>query len=118
MAVTGINYNEGKKRDLGYESVYVHHSNGEKVFASGNFVKDWFDMRKYIIQESSETEFHFSNSSTVGHFIKDGAPYDSAWLVIENDKPSLVYEYLDEHIEFFVPKGTQPTWLELKEMCK
>lgn len=132
MAVYGINYDDGNKKNLGYESVRVSYGeNQKKIFNSGNFVKDWFDLMKFIINELSETEFHFSASSSVDHFIMDGAPYDSAYLHMVNEKPVLKYvdktkeNYLYEQqdvyedgTEFFVPEGTQPTWEELKEMCK
>ena len=121
MAVVGINYSEGsKKKNLGYKSVYVFYGNGkreEKIFDSGDFVKDWYDYRKFLIQELSEKEHAFCNSSTVDHFIMDGAPYDSAYLIIKNKKGELYYgnEFYEKGIEFFVNKGTKPTWQELKD---
>jgi hypothetical protein len=66
----------------------------------------------------SESEFNFCNSSTVDQFIMDDAPFDSAWLKMIDGKPTLIYDYEEGRIEFFVPQGTQPTWEELKEMCK
>ena len=45
----------------------------------------------------------------------DGANFDSAWFVWDNDNPRLVYEYDERGWEMFVPKGTKPTWEELKE---
>lgn len=126
MAVIGINYDEGsKKKDLGYESVYVHHSNGEEVFKSGDFVKDWLNHNKWIAENLYETEPHFSNSSSVDHFIMDGAKFDSAYLKMKDDGETgyLVY-YKDEEYdyespgqEFFVKEGTTPTWQELKDYC-
>jgi len=119
MSVIGINY-DGDKKKISYLSVDISygHPREEKVFATGNFVKDWFDMRKFMIQELTDTEFHFSLSSSVDHFIFDGAPFNSAWLKIVDDKPVLIYDYEEDHMEFFVPEGTKPTWEELKEMCK
>ena len=125
MSVTSINYNDGGK-PLDYKSVEVSYDYGklEKVFNSGNFVKDWFDCNKFIIFELADKEYAFSNSSNVDHFIMDGAPYDSAYLKPvdkknDDDKWFLdyVYDQHDEGIEFFVPKGTKPTWEELKTMC-
>ena len=80
MAVSGVNYDEGsEKQGMGYKSVYLHYKeDDEKLFNTGNFVKDWWDMRKFQIQELSESEPHFMHSSTINHFIMDGAPYDSA----------------------------------------
>jgi hypothetical protein len=120
MAVYGINYDEGNK-DLGYKSVRIHYGDDEeKIFDSGNFVKDWFDLIKLIIMELSKTESHFVGSSDVDHFFMDGADelYDYAWLKTDGDKSTLIYECDEELIQFYVPKGTQPTWEELKEMCK
>jgi len=121
MAVIGINYNEGNEKDLGYKSVDISYGSLKevRVFETGNFVKDWFDMRKFMTLNLSESELYFCHLSSIDHFIMDGAPYDSAWLKMEGNKPSLIYEYdIKELIEFFVPEGTEPTWEELKEMCK
>ncbi len=112
MAIIRININE---------VIISYGENNEKVFSSGDFVKDWYDMRKFMIQELSNTEPVFSHSSSVDHFIMDGAPYSSAYLKIDKNKnPYLSYEICDydNGIEFFVPEGTQPTWEELKEMCE
>jgi hypothetical protein len=119
MAVIGINYDEGNKKNLGYKSVDISYGNPSEVmvFETGNFLKDWYNMRKFMIQNLSDSEFHFCQSSSVNHFIMDGAPYDSAWLKIENGKPVLMYEYNEDLMEFFVPEGTKPTWEQLKEMC-
>lgn len=118
MAVRGIRYEEGT--NAGYEGVYVHYGdNEEKLFNTGNFVKDWFDALKwFILGELSE---YLSNSSTVDHFIMDGAPYDSAYLVTDEQGVSELCYGENWHslgYEIFVPEGTQPTWAELKEMCK
>jgi hypothetical protein len=131
MAVIGINYADGNKKDLGYKSVRISYGNNKnKLFKTGNFIKDWYDMRKFIIQKLLEKEPHFCHSSDVDHFIMDGAPYDSAYLHMENDKPVLKYvdrsdpnyiitqEETYEGVEFFVPEGTKPTFEELKEICK
>ncbi len=126
MAVIGVDYSEFGN-ELNYKSVYLHTKDGGvKLFESGDFVKDWYDMRKYIIFEVTTEEF-FSSSSTVDHFIFDGAKYDSAYLVIVDDIGVLKYVnhndpdewYIDSiGIEYFVPEGTRPTWQEFKAMCK
>ena len=136
MAVSGVNYDEGSEvQGMGYKSVYLHYGKDkEKLFNSGNFVKDWWDMRKFQIKELSDSEPHFSHSSSVDHFIMDGAPYDSAYLhmvdglvvravlkYVDRTDPQYLWSQQDIYeggIEFFVPKGTQPTWEELKEMYK
>jgi hypothetical protein len=126
MAVIGIHYGGGNRYDdednlienpVDYKNVYLHFCGGDKefVFDSGNFIKDWYDAKKKFL------EFHEDEVSSVDHFIMDGAPYDSAYLVFKNDEDDmgeLTYEYNDKGWEMFVPKGTKPTWEELKQMCK
>lgn len=140
MAVLGINYtgcnhefddNDERievidpKRKLKYKSVYLHHGNKKKYFKSGNFVKDWYDAKKYYLTKV-ENE-HLSASSTVDHFIMDGAKFDSAYLHVEGEKYSLKYvdrtekDWFMSDIcdgwEFFVTEGTKPTWEELRIIC-
>ncbi len=132
MGVVSINYQEGNKDDLGYKSVEVSYnfSANKKIFDSGNFITDWYNAMKFIIQDMPEGE-PLSFSSSVDHFIMDGAPYSSAYLHIENniaelkyiDKTDNNYIYSQKSIyqsgiEFFVPSGTQPTWAELKGISK
>jgi hypothetical protein len=135
MAITSINYDEGsRKKDLGYKSVEISYDSGKrkKIFKSGNFVKDWYDCRKFMITKLSETEYTFMHSSTVDHFIMDGGKklYDTTFLYtdggttgyLEYDKNKLLRAMLSEYnneqgIEFFVKKGTKPTWEELRVLC-
>ncbi len=128
MAFITINYEDGNGQS--YESVEIQYGvKSKKIFNSGNFIKDWYDMRKFMIQKLVDKETHFACSSSIDHFIMDGAPYDSAYLHMVDDKPVLKYidrsnpdwwkiEGIDDGLEFFVPENTQPTWKELKEMCK
>jgi len=118
MAFIDIRYDDGNASD--YEAVEIHYGNSDKkVFASGNFVKDWWNMRKFMIQNLLDSEIHFSHSSSVDHFIMDGAKFDSAYLKTDDDgKPYFTYVYDDEGIEFFVAEGTQPNFEELKEICE
>jgi len=133
MAYITINYAEaGSKEPLNYKSVEIHYGDElKRIFNTGDFVKDWYDMRKFMIIELSETETHFSHSSSVDHFIMDGAPYESAYLHMSEDKAELKYvdhndpdyiytqqDIFENGIEFFVPEGTQPTWEELKTLYK
>lgn len=127
MAYININYNEGGE-PLNYQNVTIGSmlNNNSKVFESGDFVKDWFNVIKYYFQEMGGEPL--LSSSSVDHFFMDGADYDSAYLHFENDLP--VLKYVDrsdknwyngpivEGIELFVEPGTQPTWEELKEYCK
>lgn len=116
MAVISIEYNEGAKK-LNYKAVRLHYAKLKKkeVFKSGNFVKDWFNAIKFIIKGNLGEPI--SSSSSVDHFITDGAPYDSVYLHTD-DNTELRYEYDEEGIELFVDKGTKPTWEELKKYVK
>lgn len=126
MSFTTINYNEGSKKlrqtgQIDYISVEVSYGENlekRKIFDSGNFIKDWYDRVKFMVTELSDEPFH-TNSSSVDHFIMDGAPYDCAWLKATKKYAKLVYNYNEKHtgIELFVPEGTKPTWDELREMC-
>lgn len=122
MAVYGINYDEGNKKNLGYKSIDISYDNlkKKKIFDSGNFVKDWFDLVKFITKELADTESHFTGSSSVDGFFMDGADYDEAYLVVdEKGVPELCYGDFEEiGMKLYVPAGTKPTWVELKEMCK
>lgn len=135
MAVISINYEEGsRKKNLGYESVDLHFFGSKKekkkVFKTGSFVRDWFLLNKFIaLADLQEPIMH---SSSVDHFIMDGAPYDSAHLCTKNDVDVFLYyrddtitdikqvmlnDALNPGIEFFVHKGDKPTWQELRQQC-
>jgi hypothetical protein len=144
MAVIGINYSGADHTydendelvetpgQMKYESVYIYYGDGkEKVFDSGNFVKDWFDAKGFFARGLMDEESHLSCSSSCDNFHFDGAKFDSGYLHIVDGNPFL--KYVDEsdpnylHTqrdiftggwEFFVPEGTKPTWEELKELCK
>lgn len=148
MAVLGVNYDGGghigyddetgdpigERIPIQYESVYLYTDKGEFVFNSGNFVVDWWNAIKKFYNELVETEPYLSHSSSVDHFIMDGAPYYSAYAHPEGD--GLELKYVDEDwtkdiesmvaarqiyeggIEIFVHDGTTPTFEELKEYVK
>lgn len=131
-AIIRINYDEGNE-NLGYQSVELDctDKNNSKVFSTGDFIKDWYDMRKYMITVLSDIEPYFIHASSVDHFIMDGAPYDSAYLHMDNDDDKPVFKYFDKTdpkwylqgvdeggIEFFVPENTQPTWEEFRDKYK
>lgn len=121
MAFIIIDYEEGsKKENLGYKSVIIYNRKNEKfVFDSGDFVKDWYNAKKKYV-EMADDELYLRHSSSVDHFIMDGAKFDSAWLVFgsEGDNPQLEYKYSDKGWEMFVNKDTTPTWEELKAYVK
>lgn len=122
MAVIGIRYKEPNPET--YEGIYIHYGEGkEKVFNSGNFVKDWYQHNKWIAQEIDgelAREHHFSNSSTVDHFIMDGATVISRYLKFDEDEqPYLTadYDWHDTGQEVFIPQGTDWSWEEYKKYC-
>lgn len=124
MAVYQIKYDEPDVST--YKGVDISYGqNQKKIFNSGNFIKDWYDLMKFIITELGETEPHFVGSSCVDHFFMDGADklYDESYLVFhEQAKEHILYygrvREPQEGIKFYVLKGTQPTWKELKKMCE
>lgn len=122
MAVYGINYNEGGKPNLDYESIYLRESNPEKketLFNSGDFVKDWYDLIKYVVVNNTHDNEHVMGSSTADHFFMDGADelYDEAYLHDDGNGHDLHYDYKPNCLRLYVHKGTKPTWNELKELC-
>ncbi len=122
MAFISINYDDGNTDNLGYQSVEITYDKEtcNRKFDTGDFVKDWFHALKWLITKC-ENE-NIVHSTSVNHFIMDGAPYTSVYLM--SDKKGNNYFYygrvreVQEGIEFFVPKGSQPTWDELKNICK
>ena len=47
MAVAGIHYEEPNPET--YKNIYIHYDEGkEKIFESGNFIKDWYAHNKWI----------------------------------------------------------------------
>ena len=73
-------------------------------------------MAKKAYLEMMDVDPYLCNSSSVDHFIMDGAPYDSAYLMFKEGKPYLSYDYDENGWEMFVPTGTEPTWEELKNV--
>lgn len=110
--VISIKYNEPNVNE--YKGVQI----GDKDFNSGDFVKDWYDMRKYLIHLTDDEWEPIMCSSSVDHFFMDGAEFDSAYLKEINDVWDLSYEHDDSCVEFFVPKGEKWTWKELRKYCK
>ena len=130
MAVISIEYCGGNYHDdddnlieepIDYKRVSLFFSDDKEFFFdSGDFIKDWYFAKKKFL-EFVDNEYTLVQSSSVDHFIMDGAPYESAYLVFnDNDesKVHLEYEYNEKGWEMFVNKGTKPTWEELKKYCK
>ena len=129
MSVIGIDYNEGG--DLKYNGIYFHPTigNKDKTFFTGDFVKDWYDVMKFILTGGDGEEFHVAFSSSVHHFIGDTDLYESRHLDFEtmefhniqtvNDvENGIGWAKFDELTEFFVEKGsTISTWDEYRAHC-
>jgi hypothetical protein len=139
MAVLGINYDGGGSiyddtgKHVGYESlveykyVYLHTRKEKFIFDSGDFILDWYSANKKYFKEIYSKEPKLSHSSSVNHFIFDGAPYSSAYFHVVNKKN--VIKYIDktdkdwiftqkkvlDGIEFFVHENTQPTFDEFAD---
>jgi hypothetical protein len=122
MAVISINYNEGGS-NLGYKSVDLSCGDSlfDKVFNSGDFVRDWYNVWKWI--NTNEINEPIMYSSSVDHFIGDsGDKWDSGYLHFVNDKPVLKYPNREvdnwflnpdfDGLEVFVNRGERPTWEE------
>lgn len=138
MAVISIEYYGGGKEyddndnvisEIPIEYKGVNLSTGKLgniEFNSGNFIKDWYDAKKKYLEECDDEPF--CHSSSVDHFLMDGAKYDSAYLHVVDGKPVLKYldrtkkdwfiDPIGDGWEYFVKEGETPTFEELKESCK
>ena len=117
MAVLSVNYNEGG--DLKYIEASIYH-NGESIdYNSGDFVKDWYDLMKFILCGGLENYYHIVFSSSVHHFVDDTGLYDTLYLR-PIDPKSTKWEFTDQYDEnafqFFVPKGKRYTWEQYKQL--
>jgi len=120
MAIIGITYKEPDQSTYKSVDVCPYGKSRYKRFKSGDFIKDWWFMNKYLVDVLHSEPF-YAHSSSLDHFICDGEAYESAYLRYdESGEPYLGYEY--EHngsnYEFFVKAGTRPTWKELVDYCK
>jgi hypothetical protein len=116
MAFISISYSEPETSS--YRSVNVSLISGEKlVFDSGDFMKDWYFALKYLV--NLENWEPISYSSSVDHFIMDGAPYDSAYFRVEVGSGVGVLDFKEskEGIEIFVKSGWVPSWEEFRSYC-
>jgi len=90
----------------------------DKIFYTGDFLKDWYFCQKYLVQIKSKSEGSLSYSSTVNHFVTDGAPYQSRYLSIVDGKGFLNEESNGEQMRFFVPNDQDFTWGVLQAYCE
>jgi len=118
MAVIGINYCKEKDNNIIYNYVYLHTSNNEFIFNSGNFLKDWYDANKKYFNDQYKFEFHFFYSTSVSDFNEDNKDFEMVYLVLEDEKQKLLYQTRNEHIKMFVPKGQVLTWEQLKNISQ
>lgn len=124
MAVISISYKEPNPETYKHVRISYGDLNKEKIFDSGNFIVDWYNLNKWLSEEIEgelKSEHAFSNSSSVDHFIMDGANVQSRYLKFDEDgNPYLSdkYDWLDEGAELFIPEGENWTWEQLKEYIK
>lgn len=111
-----VDYNEPNPNEYHRVNCSEAFSDNKRVYDSGDFGKDWFDMVRDVITLTEDESFSAVFSSSVDHFFMDGAKFDSTFLCFNSvDGPYLDYN-VDSGIELFVPEGTKPTWKELKEL--
>ena len=104
-----------------YNGVSVEtYNHKKKTWNSGDFIKDWYRLNQYIYKKTNIWEEGVLQSSSVDHFIKDSKNYESRWLKIENDVAVFVENYDNNNpgLEFFISKGTNPTWEEHTTRCR
>lgn len=133
MATVSIRYKEFDQST--YKAVILDYSEGEKIFNSGNFVKDWYDYLTFLLMEvfDKQNEIYAIHTSSVDHFIMDGDLYESAWVSTHEETYGKLYYDFEELLkifdyswtkldevtyEIFVKKGERPTWKEFKEKYK
>lgn len=106
-----INYEEGF-RSIKPE---IRHDRASVTIPSkGDFVKDWFNLMDHAIHHYDRISF----SSSVDHFLMDGAPFRIQSFFIDGDTPILLDHEAAGHIPFFTPADREPmTWEELKSYC-
>ena len=130
MATISIKYHKSAD-DIIYDGISIRTLGGIKEYATGDLVKDWIVAHRDYYENIKKNDSGLSYSSSVDHFIMDGAKYDSAYLHYDESSDSNELRYLDESvpdylhsqqhiyrngIEIFVDEGTTPTWVELKRM--
>lgn len=90
--VTYVDYDEGDATTYRGVGIYVS-SDRSILFNSGDFPKDWWDALRKVYDLMDETGQLAASSSSVDHFLMDGADelYDLANLIQEDGKLKLVY---------------------------
>jgi hypothetical protein len=116
-----VSYNEFCKPNIGYKGVKLSYADDKsEIFFSGDFIKDWWYLTKFIVTINAESE-RIMMSSSVHDFLTDTQLYDSVYLNFGNNGEDCFLEYEYNHedpkCEFFIPKGTKWSWKELKEYC-
>ncbi len=116
--VISIEYEDGNPQ-VGEQSVSIFGSlTGDKVFDTGDFVKDWYNAMEFALKNLKKLE-SLSFSSSVYHFVSDGALYEEKYLSVTGEKPELIDTQKKEgDILMFIPKGRSMTWKELKTYSK
>jgi hypothetical protein len=114
---------------VSYESIYISSDDPNiltKVFASGDFILDWFDATNYLVlhPEIEDLNVH----STVVSFLKNSQEYRQMVLVMNNETNELyLREIVDEDdddslyesMSYFIgAEWTRNSWEALKFYCE
>lgn len=119
MAIISIDSEEFKPET--YKAVEIHHGDNLKEikrFDSGDFVKDWYDCNKFVVEKYAGRDEHIMCSSSVDHFISDGAKFKSKYLAVDVYIKEI--NLVDDHnagMEFFIEIDKEYTWAELRKRC-
>ena len=120
MALISLNKDNGKYASLAvtYPDDY-YDGESQKIFDSGDFIKDWYDSIKFLLVDMGLTGRIYL-SELLSDFIEK-SPYDKAYLIVDKKtgESKLVYNKIenDDILDFFVPAGEKPTWNQLREYC-
>lgn len=113
-------YLDPETKQSGYNYCCVTFRGEKTKFKSSDFVKDWFEAIRFAIKTAGtyegEADTHIVSSSAVDWFAQyNGAIYDTAYL--DSKGAVLSYDYIEDSFQFFVPKGSEMTWEQLKCYC-
>lgn len=116
-AFIDIDYND----KFVYNKLSVRIENQSFFFNSKDFVKDWFNLMKFIYTNNRfENIVSIGHSSDVDSFIMNSNFVSLFWKFENSDSsPILTQEYQDNFSEFFVTKEQKDfTWKMLRDYCE
>lgn len=123
MALVGINKNNENK----YESFYIvmRGSEHDKVFDSGDPIKDWYQCTKHFIENFEQTEeMDLKMSNDAASFIAQSEEYDTINLLYNDENIDITYHDAKEGVNltinkigwlFLIKKNERPSFEEIKK---